>query len=208
MAFVWGLLHYFFPSVGNMIWEQDLVSRFWHSQIIVLEILIEIAVGGQQHSVWSFDLEIRIEHSNPPPATEYQPPPILIFTLDLLWTNRKIFQTKTSCYDSEFCQRLPSSLLFSYSPCLEQTTKDFKQKHIFLPQNTNPLILIFLPCLSVNPKEREIKQAQISLPWNAFLFHCYWAFYWARKRIQTNTIWNLNIIHMISTSFDFTDRFS
>ena len=142
-----------------MIWEQDLVSRFWHSQMIVLEILIEIAVGGHQHSVWSFDLEIRIEHSNPPAATEYHPPPILIFTLDLLWTNRKIFQTKTSCYDSEFCHRIPPSLLFSYSPCLEQTRKDFKQKHIFLPQNTNPHILIFLPCLKVNQEEKEIKQS-------------------------------------------------
>ena len=90
---------------------------------------------------------------HPPSSSNIHPGPAM-----------KIFQTKISCYDSEFCQRLPSSLLFSYSPCLEQTTKDFKQKHIFLPQNTNPLILIFLPCLSVNPKEKEIKQAQFSLP--------------------------------------------
>ena len=208
MAFVWGLLHYFFPSVDNMIWEQDLVSRFWHSQIIVLEILIEIAVGGQQHSVWSFDLEIRIEHSNPPAATEYHPPPILIFTLDLLWTNRKIFQTKTSCYDSEFCQRLPSSLLFSYSPCLEQTTKDFKQKHIFLPQNTNPLILIFLPCLSVNPKEKEIKLKSLC-PEMLFFFTVIEPSTERErefKQIQSEIL--TSYICMISIPFDLTDRFS
>ena len=156
MAFFWGLLHLLLALVT---WYE---SKIWFRGFDI-----------HRSSSWKYWLRLRLVGSSTlfdplisrlgssiqirrlPQNTT--PPPILIFTLDLLWTNRKIFQTKTSCFDSEFCQRLPSSLLFSYSPCLEQTTKDFKQKHIFLPQNTNPLILIFLPCLSVNPKEREIK---------------------------------------------------
>ena len=157
MAFVWGLLHYLLLALAtwyeSKIWfrgfdiHRSSSWKYWlRLRLVGSSTLFDPLISRLGSSI-----QIRLLPQNTNPLLfSYSPP-------DLLWTNRKIFQTKTSCYDSEFCQRLPSSLLFSYSPCLEQTTKDFKQKHIFLPQNTNPLILIFLPCLSVNPKEKEIK---------------------------------------------------